>query len=69
MEGKRIRWSSVFRGRSVPRDLKRLGNQVEGCGRQRRHVQRLANVASRVLPVGVMVEGRAGNEVQQRQAT
>ncbi len=69
MERKGIRWSRVLRERGVPSDLLRLRNQVEGCGRQRRHVQRLANVASRVGVAGVMVERRARDEVQQRQAT
>ena len=69
MEGKGIRWSCVLRERGVPGDLLRPGDQLEGCGRQRGHVQRLANVASRVGVAGVMVERRARDEVQQRQAT
>jgi hypothetical protein len=71
VERKRIRWSCVLRERSVPGDLLRSGEQVEGCRGQRRHVQRLASVASGVLPVssaGVAVERRARDEVQQRQA-
>jgi hypothetical protein len=72
VERKRIRWSCVLRERGVPGDLLRSGEQVEGRCRQRGHVQRLANVASGVLPVRaarVVVERRAGDEIQQRQAT
>jgi hypothetical protein len=46
--------------------LLRLGNQVKACRSQRRHVQRLANVASRVGPAGVVVERQTRGEVQQR---
>jgi len=42
---------------------------ARSCGRQRWHVQRLANVASGIGAAGVMVERRTRNEVQQRQAT
>ena len=68
MEGKGIRWSGVLRERGVPCDLLRLGNHPKRCGRQGRHVQRLTNVASRLWTVGVVMEGCAGGEVQQRQA-
>ena len=67
MEGKGIRWSGVLRERGVPCDLLRLGNHPKRCGRQGRHVQRLTNVASR-LRTAVVMESRAGGEVQQRQA-
>ena len=56
--------------RGVPAYLLRLGNQAKGGGCQCRHVQRLANVASRIGRIAiVMVEGRAGDKVQQGQAT
>ena len=68
MEGKGIRWSGVLRERGVPCDVLRLGNQAERCSRNGRHVQRLANMASCLWTVGVVMEGCAGGEVQQRQA-
>ena len=69
MEGKGIRWSGVLRERGVPCDVLRLGNQAERCSRKGRHVQRLANMASCLFrTAGVVMESRAGGEVQQRQA-
>lgn len=69
MESKGIRWGSVLRERGVPCNLLRLGDQIERGSSQRGHVQRLANVAGRLVPVGVAVERRASGEVQQRHAT
>jgi hypothetical protein len=43
----------------MPRDLLGFGNQVQARGRQGGHVQRLANGASRLRPIGMVVEKRA----------
>jgi len=70
MEGNGIRWDCVFRERRVPRHLLDFGNQVQAGSGQGGHVQRLANVASRLRPTGVVVEKRAApGKVQQRHAT
>jgi hypothetical protein len=54
----------------MPCDLLRLRNQVQTCSRQGGHVQRLANVASRLRPIRVVVEKRAARgKVEQRHAT
>ena len=59
----------MLRNGGVPADLLRLGNQTQGSGGQRRHVQRLANMASRIRRIAaVMVQRRARDKVQQRQA-
>jgi hypothetical protein len=70
MEGNGIRWDCVFRERRVPRHLLDFGNQVQAGGCQRGHMQRLANVASRLRPIRMVVEKRAARgKVQQRHAT
>ena len=52
----------------MPSDLLRLMNQAKRCRRQRRHMQRLANVARGVGTRGGMaMKRRTSNEVQQRQ--
>jgi hypothetical protein len=69
MESKGIQWGGMLRDGSVPTNLLRLGDQAQRSSCQRRHVQRLANVTSRIRRVAVvMVERCARNEVQQRQA-
>jgi hypothetical protein len=70
MQCKRIQRRRMLRDRGVPTNLLVLRNQAERCGCQRRHVQSLANVASRIRRVAiVMMERCARNEVQQRKAT
>jgi hypothetical protein len=69
MVSKRIRRGRMQRERSLPCDFLGLWNQTKGGGRQRRHMKRLANVASRVgTAAGVAMERRTSNKVQQRQA-
>jgi hypothetical protein len=73
MKSKGIRRAGVLRERGVPSNLLRTRKQVECRGRQGGHVQRLADVASRIvgptsMPIGVLVQCRAGNEIQQGQA-
>ena len=54
----------------MPRDLLRFGNQVQARSGQGGHVQRLANVASCLRPVGMVMEKRAAcGQVEQRHAT
>ena len=53
----------------MPGDLPRFRNQIQRCSRQRRHVQRLANVAGSVRPAGVLVNKNAATgEIQQGHA-
>jgi hypothetical protein len=53
----------------MPSNLLRFGNQIQACSGQGRHVQRLADVASRLRPIRVVVEERAAcGKVQQRRA-
>ena len=69
MQRERIERRNIIRQRSVPSDLPRFGDQIQGRGRQRRHVQRLANVAGSLRTTGVLVRIRAaGGEVQQHDA-
>jgi hypothetical protein len=70
MQRNGIRWDRVFREGRMPCDLLRFRNQVQAGSGQGGHVQRLANVASRLRPTGVVVEKRAApGKVQQRHAT
>ena len=69
MKRKRIKRSSILRKNSVPGDLPSLGDQIQRRGRQRRHVERLANVAGSVRTTSVLVDERpAGGEIQQGHA-
>jgi hypothetical protein len=69
MQGERIERRIVFRKHGVPGDLPRFWNQIQGRSRERRHMQRLANVASSVRPSGVLVnENAATGEIQQSHA-
>jgi hypothetical protein len=70
MQRNGIRWNCVFRERRMPRHLLRFRNQVQARSCQSGHVQRLANVASRLRPIGVVMEKRtARGKVEQRHAT
>jgi len=54
----------------MPGDLSGLGYKSQRRSRQRRHVQRLTNMAGSLRPAGVLMdEGAASGEIQQRQAT
>ena len=69
MQRERIQRRNIFRKHGVPGDLPRFGDQIQGRSRQRRHVQRLANVAGSVRPAGVLVnENAATGEIQQSHA-
>ena len=72
MQGKRIARRYVTRQRRIPGDDLRRADEIKVCGHQRRHVQRLANVAGRVGPVRIrmLVEERpARREIEQRSAS
>jgi len=69
MQGKGIACSRVVRERRVPGNRLRFRNQVEWRGRQRRQMQRLANVASRIRTICMLVQQSATRrEKQQRGA-
>jgi hypothetical protein len=68
MKRERIERGRIFRKNGVPGQLLRLGDQIQGRSRQRRHVQRLANVAGSVRPIGVLMERAASGEIQQGHA-
>ena len=69
MKRERIQRRSVLRKNRVPGDLPRFRDQIQGRSGQRRHVQRLANVAGSVWPAGVLVnENAATGEIQKRHA-
>ena len=59
MKRKGIRLRDMLRKRRMPRDLLGFGNQVQASGCQGGHVQRLANVASCLRPIRMVVEKRA----------
>jgi hypothetical protein len=70
MQRNGIRWDRVFWEGRMPCDLLRLRNQVEAGSGQGGHVQRLANVASRLRPICMVVEKRtARGKIEQRYAT
>ncbi len=65
MQRKRIERLNIVGKNSVPSDLPRFGDQIQGRGGQRRHVQRLANVAGSARPTGVLVDVcAASSEIQ-----
>ena len=69
MQRKGIERRNIVRQDSMPRDLPRFRDQIEIRGRQRRHVQRLANVAGSVRAAGVLMDKRAASrEIQQGNA-
>ena len=69
MQCGRFLWRGLNRKSGERRNLTRLGNKVQCSRSQRRHVQRLANMASSIRAATVMMQPRASREVQQRQAT
>ncbi len=69
MQRKGIERRNIVRQNSVPGDLPRFRDQIEGRKRQRRHVQRLANVASGFRTTSVLVDkDAASGEIQQSNA-
>jgi hypothetical protein len=56
MQRKGIERRHIVRQSSVPRDLPRFRDQIKSRGRQRRHVQRLANMAGSVWAAGVLMD-------------
>ena len=69
MQRKGIKRRNIVRQNRVPRHLPRFRDQIESRGRQRRHMQRLANMAGSVRAAGVlMYESAASSEIQQRNA-
>ena len=69
MQGKRITRCRVRRERGIPGNLPRCADEIERRRRQRRHVQRLANMAGGVGTLGVLMkEAAARGEIQQRGA-
>jgi hypothetical protein len=69
MKRERIERGRIFRKNGVPGHLPRFGDQIQGRGRQRRHVQRLANVAGSFRTAGVLVHVRStSSEIQKRDA-
>ena len=61
MQRKGIKRRNIVRERSMPGDLQCFRDQIESRGRQRRHVQRLANVASSVRAASVLMDERAAS--------
>ena len=60
----------MLRERRISCDQLRSDNQVKRSGSQHGHVQRLANVASRLRPMGMLVEqASACCEIQQHGAS
>ena len=69
MQRERIQRRNIFRKHGVPGDLPRFRNQIQRRSRQRRHVQRLANVAGSLRATGVLVnENAASREIQESNA-
>ena len=69
MQREGIQRRIVFRKHGVPGDFPHFRDQIQGRSGQRRHVQRLANVAGSVWPAGVLVnENAATGEIQKRHA-
>ena len=69
MQGKRITRRRVQRERGIPGNNLRRADKIERRRRQRRHVQRLANMAGGVGTLRVLVkEAAACGEIQKRGA-
>lgn len=68
MQCERFLWRGLKWESRVRRNLLRFGNKIQRSGGQRRHVQRLANMASGIRAVIVVMQRRARREVQQRHA-
>ena len=66
MKHKGIARSRVVRERRIPGNGLRFGNQVERRGRQCWQMQRLANVASRVRTIRMLVQQSAARREKQK---
>jgi hypothetical protein len=70
MQRKGIAWRCVLRQRTIPGYDLRLADEIQTRSRQRRHVQRLADMAGSVGPIRMLVEERtARSEIEQRGAS
>ena len=70
MEREGIRLCDMPGQNGVPGNLLSVRNQVQAGSCEGGHVQRLANVASRLRPIGMVVEKRpACGQVEERHAT
>jgi hypothetical protein len=69
MQGEGIAWRNVPQQRRIPGDELRCANEIKVRGHQRRHMQRLADVAGRIRPIRIPMlveEGTARRKVEQR---
>ena len=66
MQSKGIFRSYVPQNRCIPGDWPRCRDQIQRGRRQRRHVQRLANMASRLRPTLMMVQERAARSKEEQ---
>jgi hypothetical protein len=65
-----IAWRCVMRQRRIPGYDLRRANKIQPGSRQRRHVQRLADMASSIGPIRMLVEKRsARSKIEQRGAS
>src|SRR5216684_4254839 len=62
MQRKGIAWRCVLRQRRKPRDHLRRADEIQPGSRQRRHVQRLADMASVLRSIRMLVEERAARD-------
>ncbi len=70
MQREGIAWRGALRQRRKPRDHLRRADEIQPRSRQRRHVQRLADMAGSVGPIRMLVEERtARSEIEQRGAS
>src|SRR6266478_2828870 len=58
MQREEIACRHVLRQRRIPGDDLRCAAEVQPCSRQRRHMQRLADMAGSIGPIRVLVEER-----------
>jgi hypothetical protein len=70
VQRKRGAWPAVLRQRRISSYKFRSANKIEAFRSQRWDVQRLANVASRIRPIGMFVEETStGGKIQNRGAS
>ena len=69
MQSERILRRGAIRQGGMPRNFPCFRNEIKRSRGQRRHVQRLANVASGIRAAAVVMQnGAASREIQQRHA-
>ena len=66
MQRKGIAWRCVLRQRRIPGDDLRRADEVQPGGRQRGHVQRLADMAGVLRPIRMLVEERTARRKEQQ---